>query len=231
MKASDMSDQQGSDQSLQADIEEDPSLMATLTTHFYRGEMDRVTTWRARLDQTTNWSVVLMATILTFSFSSRDNPHYLLLVGALAVVAFLVIEATRYQEYDAWRLRVLLLQQQLFADVFEDGGAPAGEWRDRLGSDLEEPTVNIPLWKALAHRLQRVYLLLLTIMLAAWGLRITVFETGEPWYQSAAIGSIPGTSVVTAVGIIYLLAVGLAVWSVVQSRQREFEENATSGTI
>jgi uncharacterized membrane protein len=52
-------------------------------TELYRGERDRVTTWRGRLDQTTNWTVTIIAAMLTWVFSSPENPHYLLLIGML----------------------------------------------------------------------------------------------------------------------------------------------------
>ncbi|ELZ18002.1 hypothetical protein C477_12377 [Haloterrigena salina JCM 13891] len=37
--------------------------------------------WRERLDQTTYWAIVIMSAILTWTFSSRNNPHYVLLLG------------------------------------------------------------------------------------------------------------------------------------------------------
>jgi len=228
-----MDDGRGSDErerSLSDEIGDDPSLVTSMTASFYRGEMDRVTTWRTRLDQTTNWAVVFVATILTFSFSSGDNPHYLLLVGVLATVVFLFIEGTRYQEYDAWRARVRLLQQYLLAGVFEENRRSGPDWRDRLGADLERPTVNISLWQAVAHRLQRVYLLLLTLLLAAWTLRITVFAAGESWSRTASIGTVPGTVVVWMVAGGYLFAVVLSAWSAFQSRKREFDGETVDGS-
>jgi len=72
--------------------------------HLYRGEIHRMKFWRERLDQTTYWAIVVMSAILTWSFSSRNNPHYVVLLGAAAVTAFLVIEARRYRGYDIiWR--------------------------------------------------------------------------------------------------------------------------------
>jgi uncharacterized membrane protein len=55
--------------------------LPTLLGHVYRGEVDRANTWRDRFDRTTNWAVTIIATILTFVFSGRGNPHYLLLLG------------------------------------------------------------------------------------------------------------------------------------------------------
>ncbi len=63
--------------------------------HLYRGEMNCMTTWRKRLDQTTYWTVAVMVAILTCTVSNRDNPHHILLIGMVAVGVFLQIEARR----------------------------------------------------------------------------------------------------------------------------------------
>lgn len=80
-------------------LEEDmgPSSAAA---HLYRGEIHRMKFWRERLDQTSYWAIVIMSAILTWTFSSRNNPHYILLLGMAALTAFLVMEAKRYRGYD-----------------------------------------------------------------------------------------------------------------------------------
>jgi uncharacterized membrane protein len=45
-----------------------PGEFNTAMVHFYRGEVSRSNTWRARLDGTSNWAVVTIAALLTFSF-------------------------------------------------------------------------------------------------------------------------------------------------------------------
>ena len=61
---------------IRPDYESQPvgrSEYVTALSHFYRGEMNRALSWRARLDTTTNWAVVATLGILTFSF---NNPQY-----------------------------------------------------------------------------------------------------------------------------------------------------------
>ena len=53
----------------------DDSDVPGFLVHLYRGELDRVTSWRGRLDQTINWAVTILAALLTWVFSSPDNPH------------------------------------------------------------------------------------------------------------------------------------------------------------
>jgi len=209
----------------------DQSDVVSTMGDFYRGEVERTVSWRTRLDQTTNWAVVLMATILTFVFSSEDNPHYMLLVAVLGVFVFLLIESQRYQEYDAWRYRVRILQRHFVADVADPEHASRSDWRQQLGEDLRSPTIPISRLKATAHRLRRVYLFLLTILVAAWLLRISIFDADRPWLQTAAIADIPGLVVVGAVLGLYFVLFALALWSAVENRTREFGDGTVTEQI
>lgn len=196
--------------------------------NFYRGEMERTVGWRTRLDQTTNWAVVVMAAILTFVFSSEDNPHYVVLIGVLGVCAFLIIESQRYQEYDAWRYRVRVLQRQFVADTIDPNRASSVDWREQLADDLRNPTLVISRLRAIGHRLKRVYLFLLSVLIASWLLRISVFDPDQTWLETAGIANIPGTVVIGSVAGLYLCAVVLAVWSAFDDKMREFRDDPIS---
>jgi uncharacterized membrane protein len=82
---------------------DDSAGLGSAMAHAHRGEIDRVGTWRQRLDQTTTWAVTLLAAILTWAFSSPDNPHFIILVGVVVATIFLGIEARRYRDYDLFR--------------------------------------------------------------------------------------------------------------------------------
>lgn len=207
-----------------ARIAGDHTAFASLTTHFYRAEVDRTTTWRSRLDQTTNWAVVVVAAILTWAFSGSDNPHYVVLIGMFGLVAFLVMEANRYREYDVWRDRVRTLQQELFAEAYAPSGDPETDWRARLAADLREPAFSLSFLQALAHRLRRTYLGLLSILLVAWIARFTVFVPDESWRQTASVLGAPGTAVVAVVAIFYAGLVAVAATSAIGSSVREFQK-------
>lgn len=178
--------------------------------HLYRGEVHRMTRWRERLDRTTNWAVTVMAAILTWAFSNPSNPHFLVLVGAVAVSFFLGIEAHRFRGYIVWRTRVRLMQENVWAyglDPSED--LLHTDWRGELAADYRTPTVKISYEEALAHRLRRIYLPMLSIVLLAWLIRVTVI-TETPWPESAAVGAIPGLVVVALVLVLYAVAVAVA---------------------
>jgi uncharacterized membrane protein len=179
----------------------------------YRGELDRVTTWRGRLDQTINWAVTIMAAVLTWVFSSSDNPHYLLLIGMLTVMIFHVVETRRYRTYDVFRSRVRLIEEDVFAAVLDPTeGAEHENWRAELAKDLRRPALKTSFGEASARRLRRVYLPLLVVLLAAWVTRITVFTPEEGPLASAAMVGVPGIAVITVVVLAYLAAIGFAYW-------------------
>lgn len=178
--------------------------------HLYRGEVHRMKFWRERLDRTTRWAVIVVAAIVTWAFSSPDNPHYVLLVGVATLGIFLTIEARRYRGYEIWRSRVRIMQENVWAYGLDPSVGVADEdWREKLSRDYRTPTLKISLEEALAHRLRRIYLPLSGVVLAAWLIRVTAF-TSEPFPASAGVGMIPGAAVVVAVGLVYLGAVVVA---------------------
>ncbi|MFB6121476.1 MAG: DUF2270 domain-containing protein [Halobacteriaceae archaeon] len=178
--------------------------------HLYRGEIHRMKFWRERLDRTTNWAVIVIAALLTWAFSSPDNPHYIILIGVAMLTVFLTIEARRYRGYDIWRTRVRVIQENVWAYGLDpDGGLADADWRERLGEDYRSPALKITAEEAIAHRLRRVYLPLFVVLLIAWFVRITAFSTA-PWVEAAAIGLLPGSVVVTLVGVVYAVAVIVA---------------------
>ena len=201
-------------QNIGARAADDMTAFSSLIVQFYRGEMERMTVWRTRLDQTTNWAVVTMTAVLTWAFSNPSRPHYLFLVGMAAVSAFLLIEARRFQKYDAWRLRVRMLQEDLFANVYEPSGAEHDDWREQLSNDLCNPVLKMSFQQALAHRLRHIYGVLLLILLGTWIVRIALFESNAVWYQAASTAGVPGLIILAIVCGYYLLLVWLALRSV-----------------
>ncbi|RNJ26216.1 DUF2270 domain-containing protein [Halosegnis longus] len=178
--------------------------------HLYRGEVHRMKLWRERLDRTTNWAVLLLAAILTWAFTTQSNPHYVLLIGNLAVGLFLVIEARRYRAYDMWRSRVRTLQRNVWALGLDPTREPTDGWRERLAADYHQPTLKISAEEAIAHRLRRVYLPLFAILNGAWVVRVTAFSSVS-WPASAAIGMVPGDVVTATVAVAFACGLVVAV--------------------
>ncbi|MFB6139268.1 MAG: DUF2270 domain-containing protein [Halosimplex sp.] len=221
MTEHDSSDRADSEGGLAARLREDPSNVTSLLGDFYRGEVDRTTTWRSRLDQTTNWAVVVVGAILTWAFTSPDHPHYVLLIGVFAVLAFLIVEAHRFREYDIWRSRVRTVQTNLLGGIIDEGATEADGWRTSLREDIEDPEYTMSLRAAVGHRLRRMYLALLLVLLLAWLARVSVFVPDESWRRTAAIPGIGGEAVVLVVAGVYAAVIAVTVWSTRTETLRE----------
>ncbi|MFC4408302.1 DUF2270 domain-containing protein [Haloarchaeobius iranensis] len=178
--------------------------------HLYRGEIHRMKFWRERLDRTTNWAVVVISALLTWSFSSTGTPHYVILIGIATLTVFLIVEARRYRGYDIWRTRVRSLQQNVFAKGLDPSLELRNpDWRRELASDYRQPTLKITTEEAIAHRLRRIYLPLFGLLFVAWVVRITAFAT-DSWLATARVGAIPGTVVTLTVAAFYVAALVVA---------------------
>lgn len=185
----------------------------SLMSHVYRGELGRATSWRTRIDRTTNWAVVLTASLLTWTFSTDTRPHYVLVVGMIMLIVFLGIEARRYRIYDIWRSRVRILEANVFANALDPQGAEQSSWRRLLSEDLREPTIKTPATEAIARRLRRVYFPLLSVLGGAWLIRLTVFApTSTGVVKTAAVGGVPGAVVILIVGAAYGSLLLLTFW-------------------
>src|SRR4029079_13427857 len=95
----------------------------TVLVHYYRGEISRMISWRDRLDRTTNWAIGALAAMLSFSLSSQQAHHSVLLFAMLLIQGLLVIEARRYRFYDVYRARVRLIEHDYLAAMFTPGEA------------------------------------------------------------------------------------------------------------
>lgn len=187
--------------------------LGSVAAHLYRGEVERVTTWRERLDQTTNWAVTVMAAILVYAFSSASTSHAIVLIGMVVMGVFLGIEARRYQSYDVWRSRTRLLQENLFANALDpSAGVERPRWRAELSDDYRNPAIKMPYLEALGRRLRRVYLPLLGVMLVAWLFRIVAYSPGQTWLEGASLPGVPGFTILSIVVLSYAILIGIAFW-------------------
>lgn len=193
----------------------EPDSFVTAMIQLYRGEMGRATTWRTRLDTTTNWAVITVAASLTFVFGSPQNPHFVLLLVLLLVFTFLYIEARRYRYYAIWSYRVRLMETDFFARMLAPPFRPSPDWANHLSNTLIQPSFSIPQWKAIGRRFHRTYVWLVTLQLVSWGVKLAVHPTPTPdWItmiERASIGYIPGDWTVTAIGLMYGAMAALAV--------------------
>lgn len=152
----------------------EPNNFVTAFVHLYRAEVTRVNLWRSRLDTTTNWAVVTTGAVLTFSFSSPSNPHFVMLLVLLLILTFMLIEARRYSYYALWHYRARLLETDFFAAMVAPPFNPGEGWGDALAQALRHPTFVTPRWRAAAVRYRRNYIWLVSLVLLSWFLKLSI---------------------------------------------------------
>jgi len=185
-------------------------------SHYYRGEMSRMMSWRDRLDRTTNWAIAAVAAMLSVSLSTSDSHHGVLMFAMLLVFLLLSIESRRYRFFHVYRSRVRLIERNYYARIFSprEMTDPA-HWMNQLSDDLRLPRFSMSFSEAMARRLRRNYFWLFLILLLSWILKTTtnrlqakpsdsqfIHSTGE-LLQNASIGAVPGWLVMGGILIFY----------------------------
>ena len=126
-----------------------------LIAHYYRGEIGRMTSWRDRVDRTSNWAITVTAAMLSVSLTTPTAHHGVLLFAAVLVLLLLAIESRRYRFFDVYRSRVRRLERNYFASIFSPTRAADDEWMRGMADDLQRPAFSISLTEAMSRRLRR----------------------------------------------------------------------------
>jgi uncharacterized membrane protein len=187
-----------------------------LMAHYYRGEMGRMTSWRDRVDRTSNWAITVVAAMLSVSLSTPAAHHGVLLFAAVLVMLLLAIESRRYRFFDVYRSRVRRLERHYFASVFSPAREAEDDWTRGMADDLRRPVFSISLTEAMSRRLRRNYFWMFFVLLAAWLLKTTsaklqttgrdaeFVHSASEWLGNSALGPLPGWTVVVLVGTFYV---------------------------
>jgi uncharacterized membrane protein len=172
--------------------------------HYYRAEMSRMNAWRGRLDLTTNWSITVVAALLSVSLSTPSAHHGLALFAMVIILLLMFVEARRYRFYDVYRMRIRQFERHYFGQFFEaDPQGGPEPWLVMLAQDLRHPKFRITLMLAIRRRLRRNYIWMFLILLSAWMLKIASpdlqagahLDPSRPFWtivDRAAIGPVPG---------------------------------------
>jgi uncharacterized membrane protein len=189
----------------------------TVLSHYYRGELARMTSWRDRIDQTSHWAIAAAGAMLSVSLASGSSHHGVMLFAMVLIYLMLHIEARRYRFFDVYRTRVRLIERNYYAEIFSPEkitGAPE-DWKVELAETLRRPKFTISLNEALARRLKRNYIWMFLVILAAWVLKISsemlqfrgsaseFFQSTGTLFSNAKLGALPGWFVVIGVVSFY----------------------------
>jgi uncharacterized membrane protein len=183
--------------------------------HFYRGELYRSTQWRLRLDNTTNWSILSVMGLVTFSLGDVTHSHAGILVGMALVLTFLGIEARRFRFFDVWRTRTRMLEENFYGPILRrDLASPLANWGRLVAEDLLEPSFKISYHQALRTRLLRNYVPLFTLLVFSWFLKLTMGGAAvhRSFMDAMSIGALPGWVALTVVCAIYGYLIGIAIF-------------------
>ncbi len=184
--------------------------------HLYRGEIYRSTTWRTRLDNTTNWAVVTTGIAFSITFSGQNaSPLPLVLVGLLVIV-FLVFEARRYRYFNVWRARARHLETELYVPMLLGKDYQRnGDWNIILANDYNDPKHHISLLRAIGRRLRRSYAWLLAIQAIAYYGKLIIHPLPvihlNEIFARAAIGPVHGSIVIALHLLFHLSWIAIAI--------------------
>lgn len=159
--------------------QEDASFHTSIA-HLYRGEMQRMTVWRQRLDITSNWAILLTVALTTFTLGHSEVPHYTLLLGLALIGISVLIEGRRYCHLHHSGRRLYLMEVGYFAKLLDPSGQPPlSNWRELLADDLRHPRLLLTWLEGARVRLRRNYLLILYFVTAAWITKLFI-HPGRP---------------------------------------------------
>jgi len=164
-----------------------PNDYSTALVHLYRGELARQTTYRQRLDQTTNWAITISATMTGFSLSNVQIEHYVHFLILFFIFVFLIIEARRYRYYITSQSRVRLLETGFYSGIILAGCAPSTaivnryeNWEKKLMITYDHAHSPISLLHAIVIRFRRLYAWLTLAVLIGWVLKLRVSDDVHP---------------------------------------------------
>lgn len=209
----------------------------TAMSHFYRGELGRIMSWRSRLDPTTNWAITSTSTIFTVAFSIESVPHIIFFFNIAIVAIMLWIEARRYRFYDAFRARVRMLEAHFLVPIVaQNTMLLQGEWQKLVCEDLLLPSFKISAFEAVGRRLKRNYVFIFLIILTAWITKI--FLHAKPpitsftsFYQALAVGtSIPSWLVAFIFLFTFCSVIGITIY-IGKNTTGEISEFGTHRTL
>ena len=182
--------------------------------HLYRGELYRANSGRIRLDNTTNWAVLTVAGLLTFSFREGATSHWILLIGMALVTVFLAFEARRFRMADLWRARVRKIEENFYGPILRrDLHSPEETWGRLVADDLFRPHYKISRLAAMRVRFSRNYWPIFLVLLFAWVVHVLgVPDQAETWVDvrdHLAAGLLPWWTPLAYLGVGFTGVIGL----------------------
>jgi uncharacterized membrane protein len=178
------------------------------------------------MDATTNWAAATAAGMITFTFSTADTPHYVLLLTFAFQMVFLLMESRRYQTFDLWRHRFRTPIRCMIVPALEDRPFDERVARElrALAVDMGRTVPHLGLVEAVGYRTRRNYGYLFGVTLVAWLMKLEIQPepalTVGVFLERAAIAFVPGV-VVFGIVVLWLGVLVLAAAAGADGRHAE----------
>ena len=202
--------------------------------HLYRAEVYRSTTWRTRLDTTTNWSVVSLGIALSVAYANKNASELPLLLIGMLITMFLFLEARRYRYFNIWRARCRWMEKNFYAPMlFQSTRPQPGGWQDVMARDYMAPRFHIGFWLALGRRLRRNYLWIFLFQAVAYLGKISIHPepvvTFPQLLDRMRVDVIPGW-VMLAFGVTFhTFWICLTIWAWLHDRNKHADVKGVHG--
>lgn len=135
--------------------------------HFYRGEMNRLTCYRSRLDSTFQFSIILISALMTFYLQEKIVFRYFPIYLLCLVLFFCCIETRRYRYYLICQHRVSMMEQgflcnQILCDKDAD------DWNKDIYTIFTNVEFTQRFLKCFIIRYFRNYIWLVDLIICLW---------------------------------------------------------------
>lgn len=129
---------------------------------------------------------------------------------------------------DVWRSRVRFLEENVFANVLGPAGVEQSNWRELPSEDPREQTLKISVCEVTSRRLRGVYFPLISVLIGAWVVRLSVFGTATGVGNTATVGALTGEVVPLTVGLFYGIIIAVTFWPTRRQAKGELQSETNS---
>lgn len=146
-----------------------------VVAHFYRGEMNRMTVYRQRLDTTTQYTISLSSIMIIYYMSYNCSIYFPLFILFL-IMFFCFLETRRYQYFLISQKRIKLLEEGFFINtIFNDDNTNI-EWKHNFINNLKNTNYIFPFHKSFIIRYKRYYIWITDFILGCWLLKLYILK-------------------------------------------------------
>ncbi len=178
--------------------------------------------------------MVTLGIALSVTYADPAAAPLPLLLVAILICMFLILESRRYRFFNVWRARCRWIETKFYAPLLLRSSRPEpGEWQDVLAQDYLTPQYHIGFWRAVGRRIRRNYMWIFGFQAMAYGGKIIIHPTPmtnfDQMLDRMAVGPFPGVFIL-ALGVVFHGAwIVLAVWTHILDRQRHASSPGVTG--